>query len=353
MGYVLAALLAWLAALLALYAAYLARREWFESRGLRVYPLVLVVRRRLSLRGGGSRLARIFFTIGVAVLAYNMYVFYETMFASTLLRLAGRLTSPTVTVIIPGVTVSPETFLYMLPGLVLAAAVHEAMHALAARAEGIAVKSTGVALIAGIVPIAFVEPDEEEYSRLQLLGKLRILSAGVYANTILALLLTALLAATPIAYKLVVVGVEKGMPAAQALKPGDVIVYVNGTRVSSLEELRRLIQESSIVNITVERGGRLVSVLIATKEVDGRRMIGVLLRVEPASPVYQVLIWAMLINTWLAVFNAAPLIITDGGKAVTETLRRLLGERGVSLSMAIQLATILLILLNAGIARLG
>ena len=349
------ALIAWLAALIALYAAYLVNREWFEARGVRVYPFILVVRKRLGWRGGRAPLwARLPLYAGIAALAYNMYLFYSSIAAYTMLRLEGRATGPAVTVLVPGVTVSFETFLYMLPGIVVAAALHEAFHAIAARSEGMSVRSTGVALVAGIIPIAFVEPDQEDFEKAGLLAKLNVVSAGVYANTLLALLFAALLSVTPAAFKLVVVGVEKGMPAAAAgLRPGDVILYANGTRVESLEELRRIISSSRVVNLTVERGGRLLSILVTPKTVDGHRMIGVYLRLIPLNPLYTVLMWGSLLNTWFALINAAPLIITDGAKALTEVLRRLLGERGVAVSLAIQSVTLALLLLNAGIVRIG
>ncbi len=349
------ALMAWLVALLLLYPVYLARREWFERRGIRVYPFIIIVRKGLGWRRGRAPLwARLPLYLGIAALIYNMYVFYASMVQYTLLRLEGRVSGPAVTVLIPGVTVSPETFLYMLPGIVVAAALHEAFHALAARSEGMGVRSTGVALVAGVVPIAFVEPEQGDFERASLLAKLNVLSAGVYANTLLALLFAALLAATPATFKLVIVGVEKGMPAAAAgLKPGDVILYANGTRVESLETLRRIIAESRVVNLTVERGGHLVSILVPTVASGGRRMIGVYLRLVPLNPLYTILMWGSLLNTWFAILNAAPLIITDGAKAVTEVLRRLLGERGVAVSLALQSATLALLLVNAGIARIG
>ncbi len=354
----LAILAAWLGIVLALYPVYLARRDWFEARGLRVYPLVIVYRRGLRLEriSPSSRVARplrYLYTLGILVLAYNALIFYTFIIAVTSARLSGAVKGPAVTPIIPGVTVSLDTFLYMLPGLAAAVIVHEASHAVAARVEGIPVRSTGLALVAGVLPVAFVEPDKSVYEKAKLISKLRILSAGVLANVIVAFVALSLAPLAPGEPLIKVIAVEPGSPAAQAgIQPGDIILYVNGTRVTSFEELRELIQVSSTVNITVQRGSRLISLLVHPTGNETAKRIGVVAAVQ-LPPLRSMLYWASLLNHWLAVLNAAPLIVTDGGQALTETLRRIAREQGVAISMAVQVVTLALLALNAGIARIG
>ncbi len=348
----------WLGVLLALYPVYLAKREWFEARGLRVYPLVIVYKRGLSLEKitPSSRVARplrCIYTLGILVLAYNAFVFYTFIIAVTTARLSGAVKGPAVTPIIPGVTVSLDTFLYMLPGLAAAVIVHEASHAVAARVEGIPVRSTGLALVAGVLPVAFVEPDKSVYEKARLLSKLRVLSAGVLANVIVALVALSLAPLAPGEPLIKVIAVEPGSPASQAgIQPGDIILYVNGTRVTSFEELRAIIQASNTVNITIQRGSRLLSVLVHPAGNETVKRIGVIVAMQ-LPPLRSMLYWASLLNHWLAVLNAAPLIVTDGGQALTETLRRVAREQGVVISMAIQVVTLALLALNAGIARIG
>ncbi|TRM86601.1 S2P metalloprotease, partial [Sulfolobus sp. A20-N-G8] len=46
--------------------------------------------------------------------------------------------------------------------------------------------------------------------------------------------------------------------------------------------------------------------------------------------------WMFIVNFSRSLFNAAPLIITDGGKLLTEALKRFLGENGEKVSFYLQ-----------------
>ncbi len=353
------ALAAWIAALLLLYPVYLAKRDWFEARGLKVYPLTIVYKRGLSLESitphtRGARALRALFTLGILVLIVDALLFYNFILASTAARLTGKVSGPTLTPIIPGVTVSLETFAAMLPGIAVAILAHEASHAIASRVEGIPVKSTGIALVAGVIPVAFVEPDREAFLRAKLVSKLRILSAGVLANTLIALIALNVMPLLPGSPHLVIVQVKPGSPADKAgLEPGDEILLVNGTPAASFDVIRSVINASRTVNITVLRNGEVYSVLVNPVEVNGSKMIGVVISLRPPSVFHEVLYWMLVLNHWLALLNAAPLIVTDGGQALTEVLRRLLREKGYVVSIALQSATIALLVANAGLVKIG
>lgn len=71
---------------------------------------------------------------------------------------------------------------------------------------------------------------------------------------------------------------EKGLPAYGILKPGDVIQAVDGDTVSSATALTSLITShpaGSKLQLQVLRGGQPHQLVIATKQVDGRPIVGI------------------------------------------------------------------------------
>jgi PDZ domain-containing protein len=70
----------------------------------------------------------------------------------------------------------------------------------------------------------------------------------------------------------------QGDPAYGVLKVGDVIVSVNGTKVTGSSSLTALITAhpaGTVLQLVVSRGGRLVPVSVATKESSGRPVVGI------------------------------------------------------------------------------
>ena len=81
---------------------------------------------------------------------------------------------------IPGVPITPPIHAWISLFLILV--IHEAMHGVLARQQGIKVKSTGVLLL-GFLPIGgFVEPDEKELTSSDAKKQVRVYAAGATAN---------------------------------------------------------------------------------------------------------------------------------------------------------------------------
>ena len=270
--------------------------------------------------------------------------------------------------LIPGVTLTWTDTVYVLVAVGIAALVHELSHAYVGRSVGIRVKDAGIALFL-FIPAAFVEPDEESLKRAPRRARLLMYSAGVGANTVLALAILALLSAA--ASGVMIVAVEEGSPAAHAgLMPGDVIVAVNGTRVESVADLAGLLSKAGIgdpnttatVELTVERNGERFNITVYKPE--GTPYIGIRI-----VDYYGVPLWAAvlarslyIINLSLAVINAAPLAIplpggmiyADGGHIVRELLEKPLGERQAAAAAAtIGVATLILVLSLMSLGRLA
>lgn len=127
--------------------------------------------------------------------------------------------------------------------------VHEFAHGILSRVEGVRVKSMGVVAVLFAPIAAFVEPDDDELfgskDRPPLVGKrarIRILSAGVISNFIVAALAMALFfgpvigAISPVD-RLIVVDVLEGSAAkVEGYQSGMVLMQAGGEDVRSLEQ---------------------------------------------------------------------------------------------------------------------
>ncbi len=166
--------------------------------------------------------------------------------------------------------------IYIIVSIGVGVVVHELLHAITALREGVNIKSWGLGLLF-LFPVAFVELDEDSYRRASAISKLRILSAGVFANAIvaalsfLALLLIAQSLASMMAQPAVIISsINCGVcsaatysgsntssaipinivgtcPAKLAgLKPKDIIVSINGSTIHSLSDLANVISHSKL-----------------------------------------------------------------------------------------------------------
>jgi len=381
---------------LSLYAflnmLYIKYRERFKSLGIEVagitliwrvirkelYPTVKVLKR---LKKHGLLLDLLVVLIVLSfLLALKIYVENLVgMLKSVMVAESPEkgIVTPIVP-IIPGITVS----LSMLPMLILVIAVavlvHEGMHAIVGLIEGTKIKSFGVALVF-IILAPFVEIDENDFAKLKLRSKLRILSAGVAGNVILALLsLLLFIYLIPVLFNvhwgLYVSHVVEDMPAYEANLPnGTVIVAINGTKLGGnlsmfdyLFNSRVLLRELSGFK---KKGRVLVLTLMNPKppydvhnytiiRENITQPIGVVLYpyavLEPRNFIAKLLgtslqtflIWSFALNLGLAAINATPLFITDGGKALDEFSKSKLGKLGYRVSRSVQFLFVSIVLIN-------
>lgn len=98
---------------------------------------------------------------------------------------------------IPGISIAFSTLPYFFVAIAIAAALHELAHGVAARAEKIDVKSTGLLFFLFFFG-AFVEPDEKSLKKASPRSKLRVYAAGAFTNIVLIFLL--LILVTPFFY---------------------------------------------------------------------------------------------------------------------------------------------------------
>ena len=257
--------------------AYSAVAMWLRNRGslpdaVRVSGPVLTLR---TLRGRAflSRLAapkrawRVIANLGLGGALVAMVASFALILTSAMSAFSNAQPSaiqqPQNFLIIPGVndflplSVAPE----IVAGLGVAMVVHEGAHGLVCRVENIDIESMGLVFFALLPVGAFVEPDEEATQQASRGARARMFAAGVTANTVLTVVVFALLfgpvvgAISPAA-GYAVGEVNPGSPAAAAdLSQGDRIVEVAGTPVETSGEFESAIADADeSVALTVNDG---------------------------------------------------------------------------------------------------
>lgn len=143
-------------------------------------------------------------------------------------------------------------------GLIVAVALHEASHGIAAKRFNVPVKSTGVLWF--IIPVgAFVEPDEEVMKTREAKTRGKIFAAGPGMNVTLALVFFVL--SILLAYSMVpVAGAPVQSSVNSSFQSGDVLQSVNNVPISNVSAVSGLsLIPGSYVNLSVLRNGHQVN----------------------------------------------------------------------------------------------
>ena len=257
--------------------AYTAATMWLRNRGLlpesvRVSgPLTTLHTRRgrafLDWLSGPTRFWRAVANLGLGGALVAMVGSFVLIFSSGLSALTATQPSaiqqPQNFLIIPGVneflplSVAPE----IVAGLAVAMVVHEGAHGLLCRVENIDIDSMGLVFLALFPVGAFVEPDEEATQEASRGARARMFAAGVTANTVLTIVVFALLfgpvaGAVSVAPGYAVGEVTPGSPAADAgLAQGDRVVEVAGEPVADAAEFDAALADADAdVSMLVDEG---------------------------------------------------------------------------------------------------
>lgn len=359
------------------------------------FPMLIVRTKRFAPifdKLGSFRSSRIFSWIALILVPFVAAIALYLMVNS----LIGILSTPGVGQVVrqlgPGSVLLLPGINPLLPivygwiAIVCAIIIHEGAHGVVARNVNLNVKSSGL-LFFLIIPIgAFVDVDEEQIKKTKPRNSLKVMAAGVGANTILAAvcLLGVLLivgSLTPIIDNGVYIdSVTPGFPAQNAgLKSKDILVSIDNTRINSTTDLRAILDNKTagnILNVTVERGDHWqykFTTMVNLTVSDNRTVMGILsgdlnakerldnyktfsfdrlsmYLVPPtlasgivpfsdslasfySSPIPQwqilanTLFWLWFINFSLAIFNALPIYPLDGGRAFNITLKKFAGKK--------------------------
>ncbi|MGC8812264.1 MAG: site-2 protease family protein [Candidatus Aenigmatarchaeota archaeon] len=248
------------------------------------------------------------------------------------------LPTPTATPVFgPGFIGIPFLFwIIILPTILFP---HEIAHGIMCRLDKIKVKSAGIILLL-VLPGAFVEPDENEIKKSKLLTKLRIFSAGSFANLIVAFLIftpflgfgllpNVIWPSIATGY-LKIVEVNSTAPAGRSgLETGMVITEINGNKVEVnyinflladyLTKYTKGVKVGDIINITAN--GKLYEIPVeGIKENNSTRpFIGINVRLDSKCDettfyfITNLFTWMWVLNYAVAIFNILPIYPLDGG----------------------------------------
>jgi membrane-associated protease RseP (regulator of RpoE activity) len=252
---------------------------------------------------------------------------------------------------LPGLTISWESFPYLVLAISLVLATHELAHGVAARVDNVPLKSAGV-FVAVILFGGFVEPDEERLEKASKQTKLRVYAAGSFTNAALGmvvlLLFTNFAATIAPFYTTNHVGVEvaglmPGYPAEMAgLHIGDVITGVDGAPVHDSADLQHAmsgISPGGDVVLSTSRGNLHV-VTTADPKNSSRAIMGISplqdaitytgrFALLPDNLPYYLLraeFWISIVFVSVGIINMMPLYMFDGDRFL-ETLLKALGIR--------------------------
>ena len=267
---------------------------------------------------------------------------------------------------IPGVGVSFETFPYIILALTVLLVSHELSHGIASLVDHIPLKSTGL-IFAHVVYGGFVEPDEEKLNAAPAVSKLRVFSAGSYANIVLGVLFLILLAnfatTTALLYTHAGVSITSLSPTLPAyssgLKMGDTITSINGTSITTVNDLRnymRRVTPGETITIGTQRGTFSVTTA-ADPNNSTHALIGVGIsdayspKLPFLSPAYpqtlgEAEFWLANVLVSVAFINMLPIPPLDGSHCLDVVLELLHIKRIKEVRMAFYAISLTILMLN-------
>ena len=328
--------------------------------GKRVFsPIPGVIAIRLGINGTARQSddlkTRFLLNASLVLFAIALVVGYYILISTLVPYPSARQEGVALVPLLPGITISFSRLLSISWIIGLSVVVHEYMHYWSSIRQGISVRSAGVGW-AFFFPIAFVEPNEEELLKSSLKKRVRIYAAGPAANMAIAIV-TYFLILTLLKPGIYVIDVVKGSPAWKCgLMKGDVILSINGEEVKSLYKLKQLISNNEVLKLKVLRNGKVVEVV--AKPSKGKLGV-VVLPFVPSWPLSALplgvmqaaidsLFWLNGVNLGLAIINALPLFISDGGRILSEmALEARKFEKTVLLVQAATLIMILEVMLRS------
>jgi membrane-associated protease RseP (regulator of RpoE activity) len=246
--------------------------------------------------------------------------------------------------LIPGVTISLYTFIYVIVAIGIGILLHELAHGAVASRFGVKIKSGGAFALLFLAFGGFVEIDEEELRSKSLAVRLAVYSSGVFMNIALAYVAVALvelallnpqltqsMLGTTITYIVNSTDIT--------LRSGYVITAINHQPVASVYTLISVLGETNSSSVTLTLydpiNGAIINEVLSTRNLTMALLGYSALYISPwgivvkNSSFYNLMFWIYTLNLTLALLNALPAYPLDGGQFLDALLSKIIKNQAL------------------------
>lgn len=313
---------------------------------------------------------KIFATIGIPV-----GIFWMIQATILLSDYAGKIIEnpqldPGAQLLIPGYNLPLLTGII---SIIILALIHEFSHGITAFVEKIKIKSAGFGffLLLPMIPVAFVEPDEKTMMKRSRLSRLRVLSAGPFANIVAALIFGVLLTSFftygvmgyAVPNKLIETGVSieeiVGAPLNETnISTGAKILKMNDVKIKDISIFSEFMANTTPEqNIMLYTSSGEHNITLGTHPETGTGYLGVRPKQEMNAFgigilflfMYDLFFWLYILNLAIGIINFLPIFgITDGCRIVYELLAYVIKNKKILnfITMAIIIFSSLIVIFN-------
>jgi len=273
--------------------------------------------------------------------------------------------------LIPGITLTFDTLIYMIIPIIIIVITHELSHGVMARINNLKIKSAGIILFL-FIPGAFVEIDESGMREMKAKRKLSIFGAGSFTNMILAVLALLILLnysfiISPFYIKsngILVTSIVPNSPAYGNLKQWDIIYDINGTTFHNLTDFYNYMNNVKPGDYLVINTTRGVIGIVAGEhpQNSSKGFIGItpFMLYKPRSPfiflgyvlpyvLYVIINWMWILGINVAIFNMLPVTPLDGDKfirSLLESSKKIKDEKISVIHNVLRFLFLILLILN-------
>ncbi|MBI4176429.1 MAG: site-2 protease family protein [Candidatus Aenigmarchaeota archaeon] len=286
-------------------------------------------------------------------------------------------TSSTSASFTPGLFLVP--FWYWIISIAVLVIFHEGVHGVLCARERIRIKSLGLGLLA-VIPLAFVEPDENQLKKRPAGQQMRVFAVGSFANFIIAgvcfLAITFAFSGIFTPGGVIVTGIVNGTPAHQANLSG-AIFQIDSYSINDVDDLRNAldrigpgksitIQTKTLEDgVIVKKSHRLTTAEQrneTTNQTTGRGFIGITFSPDKRQSTFQeiraeymdyeqlimffngLFVFMFIINLGVGMVNMLPIGPLDGGRMWDVTLKKFFPRNYKRIMSGLSLGLLLLII---------
>ena len=232
------------------------------------------------------------------------------------------------------------SFWHFIISIFCIATIHEFAHGVVARAHDITVKNSGtgaMGLIVPLIPLAFVEPDEEQMKKKSDIAQYSVFAAGPFINIIIGIFLYLLFifAFVPMETNMIEQNgfsfdlINDSYPASIAGMTTSTIVTLNGDEITNFwdfHEKMNCVRPGESITIGTDKGDYSL-ITTTSPDNENKGFIGIkpienkIALKEEYKPFSKQFFWIKGLFQWLyrlnllvGFFNLLPILIVDGGR---------------------------------------